>query len=594
MLDIDRFKSQLLDSGKINPERLAEAEAYSSEKGVSLPEALATNLVLGFADLGQCCSELTGLPYVPLMPKPPSEVALQLISPQCAARWKIFPTGYDAREDVLSFAIHDPHQQAKVEALYRFFMQPHGLDFSIAPDVEIARACKRHLGFLSAEDAAAAAPRLDSNAIPALAPEPPKATVASEPEKQGTPRRERSRKKAEPSYVEMNRALISAVTLIVRSKLGESPQSIHALRTRVRYCQMLAARMELTRVQTDALILAAWLCGLEGEPDLVRQLTTPFALEEILHAESDKSKRLQRIESRILSLVRAYEEVCSKVPDSKRDVARVRRELQLKWSSSPRHQELLEPFLQILVDEEFLEHHAGEDGRILIVDAEEEVTCNLVPALERVGYSAAAVPNAEAAHATLENYVPDLVVVDLGHESTNGLRLIESLKYGGRTQGIGILALVGDDADTLAAESLRAGADDYLSKPVNLEILLLKVSASIGGERGDADGDGVSGSLEEMGFTDMIQILCAGGKNLEIVLKEQEEEGFVYVQDGKVVHAKVNQLEGEQAFYALMRWQSGRFSTRPCAEFPDCSISVSTMSLLMEGSRQADEATAPA
>jgi DNA-binding response OmpR family regulator len=392
----------------------------------------------------------------------------------------------------------------------------------------------------------------------------------------------------------MNRALVSAVTLIVRSQLTEEPQDIHVVRTRVRYCQMLAARMSLTRVQTDALVLSAWLSGLGEKAGIVRQLTTPYALEEILVSGNEKTKRTQRIESRILSLVQVYEELCTDESDTGRDVARVRRELQLKWSSSPRNQELLEAFLQILVDEEFLEHRTGADGRILIVDPEEEVTCSLVPALERVGYSAVAVPNAEAALAALNDYTPDLVVVDLGHESTNGLRLIESLKYGGGTQGIGILALVDDNADTLAAESLRAGADDYLSKPVNLEILLLKVSASTGGERREADVDGVSGSLEEMGFTDMIQILCAGGKNLEIVLKEQEEEGSVYVRDGKVVHAKADQLEGEEAFYALMRWRSGRFNTRPCTEFPGCTIEVSTMSLLMEGSRQADEATTPA
>ena len=50
MLDVDRFRSQLVDSGKINPERLAEAETYATDKGVSLSEALASNLVLGFAD----------------------------------------------------------------------------------------------------------------------------------------------------------------------------------------------------------------------------------------------------------------------------------------------------------------------------------------------------------------------------------------------------------------------------------------------------------------------------------------------------------------------------------------------------------------
>ncbi len=146
MLNIDQLKNELLAADKIGAERLATAEKAAADRNVSLTEELATSLVLDFADLGECCSKVTELPYVPLLPKPPSDVALRLISPACAKAWEAFPVEYDPGENTLWFAIHDPDQQKKLEGIYRFLMQPQRLGFTVAPDVEIARACNKHFG----------------------------------------------------------------------------------------------------------------------------------------------------------------------------------------------------------------------------------------------------------------------------------------------------------------------------------------------------------------------------------------------------------------------------------------------------------------
>ena len=103
------------------------------------------------------------------------------------------------------------------------------------------------------------------------------------------------------------------------------------------------------------------------------------------------------------------------------------------------------------------------------------------------------------------------------------------------------------------------------------------------------DKAGITGSLADMGFADMIQILCAGGRNVQIALTKDELKGSVFIEAGNVVHCTADALKGDPAFYALMRWQEGMFITTPCSEFPARTVESSVMSLLMEGARQVDE-----
>ena len=95
-----------------------------------------------------------------------------------------------------------------------------------------------------------------------------------------------------------------------------------------------------------------------------------------------------RIETRVLSLVHCHQDLKVKEPDVCRDVNRLRLELRLRWSSALEDQDMLETFLQVLVDEEFLDRLTMSAGRILIVDPEELSRCELAPPLMSMGYDA--------------------------------------------------------------------------------------------------------------------------------------------------------------------------------------------------------------
>ena len=104
---------------------------------------------------------------------------------------------------------------------------------------------------------------------------------------------------------------------------------------------------------------------------------------------------------------------------------------------------------------------------------------------------------------------------------------------------------------------------------------------------------GISGTLRDMSFTDIIQSLTTGEKDVEIQLASGGRKGVIYIQQGEVIYAQAQGMEGQDAFYRLMTWQDGEFEITACTAVPPRNIYESAMSLLMEGARIADEQNLP-
>lgn len=596
MFDDDTLKQDLIAQGKLSVARLEEAQRLARQSGVSLTEALVSRLMISFSDLGEACARVTGLPYLPLMhTHPPTGDNARWLSAEFTRRAGVFPVAYEPRDNVLVLAVRDPDRTAALERVLRFFMQDTRLQFTIASDVEIARAHERlqGRGRSSATSLSGTYPRSRRWLMGATAKEAPAAQpkpAAETPARSGTPDPHPAGGR-EPSYAEMSQALVGAATLLVRQRFGAEPERLQAVRTRVRYCQLMASRLKLTSVQADGLVLAAWLSALDGENGLAGQLATPYRLDEILSTEQARPPRGQklRVEALILGLVKGYSAMRADKPEICRDVNLTRRELFMRWAPARENQTMLETFLQILVDEEFLDQLGRSAGRILIVDPEELARCTLAPPLISMGYDVIAMPDTRSARAIISEFKPDLILVSVEPPADRVLWFCERLKGDARTAGTPILAVVGGGDPQLSVKCLRAGANDFLTKPVHPELLFLKVQNHLSAVGVDVKECGVSGTLDEMSFTDMIQILCAGRRSVDLFVTSDAEEGRVYIRDGEVVHAILGPHLGENAFYAMMRWKTGTFTTRQCGACPDRTIHVSAMSLLMEGARQADE-----
>src|SRR5512140_2066708 len=97
------------------------------------------------------------------------------------------------------------------------------------------------------------------------------------------------------------------------------------------------------------------------------------------------------------------------------------------------------------------------------------------------------------------------------------------------------------------------------------------------------------GSLKELPLADIVQLVAVSGKTGMFSLTRGSDRGAVYILNGQITHAKVNDVEGEDAIYALALWNQGEFQFSPGVESETRSITRSNTNLLMEAARRSDE-----
>ncbi|MFN7956447.1 MAG: DUF4388 domain-containing protein [bacterium] len=99
----------------------------------------------------------------------------------------------------------------------------------------------------------------------------------------------------------------------------------------------------------------------------------------------------------------------------------------------------------------------------------------------------------------------------------------------------------------------------------------------------------VSGSLTELGLPDLLQVLGAGQKTVRVTLQRGSARGIVELETGRIVHAELDALNGEEAFYRIVAWTEGEFRIDPLIDVVSRTIEGSNDALILEGLRRLDE-----
>jgi len=97
------------------------------------------------------------------------------------------------------------------------------------------------------------------------------------------------------------------------------------------------------------------------------------------------------------------------------------------------------------------------------------------------------------------------------------------------------------------------------------------------------------GSLAELHLPDIIQLVSVSGKTGVFHLTDGDQEGQIFLRDGQIVHAELDDLSGEEAVYSLAIWRQGEFRFDATGAPPRETIQKSNTSLLMEAARRLDE-----
>jgi len=113
-------------------------------------------------------------------------------------------------------------------------------------------------------------------------------------------------------------------------------------------------------------------------------------------------------------------------------------------------------------------------GRILLVEDDEEIADVLRRSLRAEGYEVRAGGDGAEALRAAADFVPDLVVLDLGLPGMDGVEVCRRLR---ETGDVPILILTARTETEDRVEGLDSGADDYLVKPFERDELLARIRA---------------------------------------------------------------------------------------------------------------------
>jgi two-component system response regulator PhoP len=212
--------------------------------------------------------------------------------------------------------------------------------------------------------------------------------------------------------------------------------------------------------------------------------------------------------------------------------------------------------------------------RILIVEDEASLREQLGKQLTAAGYVVDVAPDGLEGQYLATEYAFDLAIIDLGLPKINGVGLISSLRQ--RQISTPVLVLTARSHWRDKVEGLEAGADDYLTKPFQMEELLARVNALIRRSAGHATPIISLGPLsvntasqqaylekEELDLTSfeykLLTYLLMGQQR---IISKTELTEHLYAQDfdrdSNVIEVLIGRLRRKLAPYPLIQTARGR------------------------------------
>ncbi len=113
--------------------------------------------------------------------------------------------------------------------------------------------------------------------------------------------------------------------------------------------------------------------------------------------------------------------------------------------------------------------------RILLVEDDRMIGAGVAQALKDAAYAVDWVTDGDVAVAAIESETYDLVLLDLGLPSKDGLSILSELRK--RRSTVAVIILTARDRIDERVDGLDLGADDYLTKPFDMRELLARIRA---------------------------------------------------------------------------------------------------------------------
>lgn len=238
----------------------------------------------------------------------------------------------------------------------------------------------------------------------------------------------------------------------------------------------------------------------------------------------------------------------------------------------------------------------AEKHKILIVDDNPHVLKLLRISLEKAEYQVFTAENGDRGLEIANEVQPDLIISDVMMPQTDGIEFCWMIRENSQTPMVPFIFLTSLEDQEMEIRGFRAGADEYLVKPVDRNVLLEKVSILLQRVKkvksmdvGTTPVKGFEGNLADLTLAEVIQLLNLNKRSGTLEINGRQT-GRIVFENGNMTYAAVNGKEGAEAINRLVTFKEGTFQFGPKQAEVTPNIDGSTMNILLEALRLSDEA----
>jgi DNA-binding response OmpR family regulator len=207
---------------------------------------------------------------------------------------------------------------------------------------------------------------------------------------------------------------------------------------------------------------------------------------------------------------------------------------------------------------------------ILLVDDDKLLRRSLAFNLEQAGYRISSAANAEDALSLARLDQPDLVLLDIGLPGMDGLDALRNFK---EQSGAPVIFLTARRRELDEVIGLELGADDYITKPFNIDVLLARIKVAL---RHPDETARASSQDERITAGDLVidpgaHTVTLAGRSIELTPREFDLLHALAIRcnqvvsiDDLLVQVWGAEFEGEpQVVYVHIRWLRKKIEDDP-------------------------------
>lgn len=231
-----------------------------------------------------------------------------------------------------------------------------------------------------------------------------------------------------------------------------------------------------------------------------------------------------------------------------------------------------------------------DNKKVLIASGDKELLTSISEYIRDKGFDILTSTDGASVLEIALNERPRAAIMETDLPVIDGERVFQILRNNPHTAEIAFI-FVGHEAAEI--KGFRRDVDSLLLHPVKNEEILRRVNRVFAVQKGEIKaqiGDKeIEGRLSHISLGDLLQILHLNRKEGVLKVSYENKEGLIYIKDGAIYNAVIENMEKEKALFRLLSWHDGKFEFSPKPVDAPQKIHRSAGNLLMEGMRQYDE-----